>query len=299
MARTDDVRDPVQHGPDRLADRPDRRAALRLALRRRQHADHDPHGQAPCSRCSAPTARSCPACTRSARRCAPGRQDVPWPCNADRRKYIVHFPEERAIWSLRLRLRRQRAARQEVPGAAHRLGAWRRDEGWLAEHMLIMGVTGARAARRPTSARPFPAPAARPTSRCSCRPRASDEAGRSPRSATTSPGSSRAPTAALRASTRKRGSSASRPAPTYAVQPQRDGSRSAKLHLHQRRADRRRRRLVGGHDRRDAKAKLPTNSSVIWKASRLLDWSTMYGKQLKITMPVKPTLQPNTGRRTI
>ena len=39
-----DVRRPVQHGPARLAHRPDRRRDHRLALRRGQHADHDPHG---------------------------------------------------------------------------------------------------------------------------------------------------------------------------------------------------------------------------------------------------------------
>ena len=39
-----DVRRAVQHGPARFADRPHRRAADRLCLRRDQHADHDPHG---------------------------------------------------------------------------------------------------------------------------------------------------------------------------------------------------------------------------------------------------------------
>jgi phosphoenolpyruvate carboxykinase (GTP) len=94
---------------------------------------------------------------------AVGQRDVAWPCNKDH-KYIVHFPGVARDLELRLGLRRQRAARQEVLRAAHRVRDGR-DEGWLAEHMLILGVTSP-TARRPTSPRRSRARAARPTSRC-------------------------------------------------------------------------------------------------------------------------------------
>ena len=145
---------PISHIGVEITDSPYVVASMRIMTRM---------GKRPSAPARTCTASSCPACIRSDGRSRRAKRMCPGPATRTTSS-VAHFPEERSIYSYGSGYGGN-ALLGKKAFALRIASVMARDEGWLAEHMLILGVESPKA-KRPMWRPPFRAPAARRISRC-------------------------------------------------------------------------------------------------------------------------------------